>query len=129
MRLKSALFKKVLIMKFVFMLLIIVSLAGCATNPSLVIPKENGIFIVKSESYSETESTGLALEKAAETCSSNEQRHIVKSISTEYKGTLDKELAGAVLAAASVLASVTGTYYGNVSTDQDYQTTLVFKCE
>lgn len=123
--------------KNMFALLATLVMAGlvsaCATTPnhSLAIQKENQTFEVTGLGKTELIAKNNAISAANKTCGSR-STPIVIDEKTQYagalKGVVNESTGQMIQAAASVIGNMTGMKTG-ISQDDDYQTTLNFRCQ
>lgn len=105
-------------------------LSGCATHRmGNVIPAENNLYQVISIENTEEAALASALYSAETTCKQRQLRHIVLSHKTEYKGIVSAEAGEAIGKVLDIILSETGSKTPDVSGDNDYRTTMQFKCE
>ena len=106
------------------------TLAGCAA-PKMgnVIPAENDLYQVISVGKTEDAALASALYSAENTCKQRRLRHIVLSHKTEYKGLITAEAGEAVEKVLEIILKESGNKSPAVSGDNDYRTTMQFKCE
>ncbi len=105
-------------------------LTGCAT-PKMgnVIPAENDVYQVISVGKTEDAALASALYSAETTCKQRRLRHIVLSHKTEYKGLITAEAGEAVEKVLEIILKETGNKAPAVTGENDYRTTMQFKCE
>jgi len=105
-------------------------LSGCAT-PKMgnVIPSENDLYQVVSVGKSEDAALASALYSAETTCKQRRLRHIVLSHKTEYKGMISAGAGETVEKVLEIILRETGKETPAVSGENDYRTTMQFKCE
>lgn len=105
-------------------------IAGCAT-PKMgnVIPAENDLYQVISVGKTEDAAMASALYSAETTCKQRRLRHIVLSHKTEYKGMVSAEAGAAIEKVLDIILKETGNKSPTVTADNDYRTTMQFKCE
>ena len=104
--------------------------SGCATHRmGNVIPAENNAYQVISIGKTEDSALASALYSAETTCKQRQLRHIVLSHKTEYKGIISAEAGEAIGKVLDIILSETGSKTPDVSGDNDYRTTMQFKCE
>ena len=110
--------------------IITIMLAGC-TAPKMgnVIPAENDLYQVISIGKSEDTALASALYSAETTCKQRRMRHIVLSHKTEYKGLITSEAGEAIEKVFEIILKESGKQSPAVSGDNDYRTTMQFKCE
>ena len=117
-------------MKKIAVLALATLFTGCAMQEmAMVIPKEGGTYDTTSFGPSKKESQEIALYTANKTCDNRQMRHVVSEMETEYQGTIDENINKTVNTVTSIIASTTGNYYGSTATEEDYKTTLSFKCQ
>ncbi len=105
-------------------------LSGCATHRmGNVIPAENNLYQVISVEKTEDAALASALYSAETTCKQRQLRHIVLSHKTEYKGIISAEAGETIEKVLEIILSETGKKAPDVSGDNDYRTTMQFKCE
>jgi len=104
--------------------------AGCTTTKmGNVIPAENDVYQVISVGKSEDAALASALYSADTTCKQRRLRHIVISHKTEYKGVVSGEAGQTIEKVLEIILDETGKKASAVSGDNDYRTTMQFKCE
>ncbi len=105
-------------------------LAGCAT-PKMgnVIPAENDLYQVISVGKTEDAALASALYSAESTCKQRRLRHIVLSHKTEYKGMVSAEAGETIEKVLDIILKETGNKAPTVTGENDYRTTMQFKCE
>ncbi len=113
-----------------FALIATAALAGCAA-PKMgnVIPAENDLYQVISVGKSEDAALASALYSAENTCKQRRLRHIVLSHKTEYKGLITAEAGETIEKVLDIILKESGNRAPTVSGDNDYRTTMQFKCE
>ncbi len=105
-------------------------LSGCTTHRmGNVIPAENNLYQVISIGKTEDKALASALYSAETTCMQRQLRHIVLNHKTEYKGIVSAEAGEAIEKVLDIIISETGSKTPDVSGDNDYRTTMQFKCE
>lgn len=103
---------------------------GCTTTKmGNVIPGENDTYQVISTGKSADAALASALYSADSTCKQRRLRHIVISHKTEYKGVVSGEAGQAIEKALEIVLEETGKKPSTVSSDNDYRTTMQFRCE
>lgn len=108
-------------------------LTACSSNPTntLAIQKENNQFEVTGLGKSQVIAKNNAVTAATKTCGSRSTPVIVDEQSTydgALKGVVDEKTGQMIQAAATVLGNIAGTG-NNINSDNDYQTTLTFRCQ
>lgn len=104
--------------------------AGCTTTKmGNVIPAENDVYQVISVGKSEDAALASALYSADTTCKQRRLRHIVISHKTEYKGVVSAEAGATIEKVLEIVLEETGKKTSAISGDNDYRTTMQFKCE
>ena len=107
-------------------------LTAGASNPtaSLAIQKENNQYEVTGVGKSNLIAKNNAIAAANTTCGKKATAVIIDE-KTEYngalKGVVDEQTGQMIQAAASVIGTLAGKN-GSLARDEDYQTTLTFKC-
>lgn len=104
--------------------------AGCALSDTTVVPRANNEYEILSTASSEHYSVQGALDKANKICQKKyNKRAVVISHSTVYQG-VDKT-AGTITDTIAILASskFNNEIAPTTRRDDDYKTTLLFKCE
>ena len=106
-------------------------LIGCALSPKMgnVIPAENDLYQVVSVGKSEDAALASALYSAETTCKQRRLRHIVLEHKTEYKGIISAEAGQTIEKVLEVILRETGKDAPTISAEDDYRTTMKFKCE
>lgn len=106
-------------------------LSGCAATPKLgnVIPTENDLYQVISIGKTADASLASALYSAETTCKQRRLRHIVLEHKTEYKGVISESAGQVIDKALEIILRETGEKAPTVSEENDYRTTMQFKCE
>ena len=105
-------------------------LTGCATSKmGNVIPAENDLYQVISVGKSEDAALASALYSAETTCKQRRLRHIVLNHKTEYKGMISGDAGETVEKVLEIILKETGKEAPSVSGENDYRTTMQFKCE
>ena len=106
-------------------------LFGCASAPKMgnVIPSENDLYQVISVGKSEDAALASALYSAETTCKQRRLRHIVLSHKTEYKGLVSADTGETVEKVLDIILNEAGKDTAVVSGENDYRTTMQFKCE
>lgn len=102
---------------------------GTGTLPSHTLMKEGGLYQTSGSAISGDESEKAATFNANESCGVFKKMPVVSKMDTKYQGTVDEDLNKTVNMVSGLLKSVTGKNYGTTTTDKDYKTTLVFKCQ
>jgi hypothetical protein len=108
-------------------------LTACASNPttSLAIQKENNVLEVTGVGKTQIIAKNNAISAANKACGSRSAPIVIDEKNTynsALKGVVDEQTGQLIQAAATVLGTITGTKTG-IETDQDYQTTLDFRCQ
>lgn len=105
-------------------------LAGCA-SPKMgnVIPAENDLYQVISVGKTEDAALASALYSAETTCKQRRLRHIVLSHKTKYKGMVSAEADETIEKMLDIILNETGNKTPTVTGENDYLTTMQFKCE
>jgi predicted lipoprotein with Yx(FWY)xxD motif len=108
-------------------------LSACATTPSnsLAIQKENNLFEVTGLGKSAIIAKNNAVSAANKSCGTRNTPIVVDektAYSGALKGVVDEQTGQLIQAAATVLGNIAGTKTG-INGDQDYQTTLTFRCQ
>lgn len=107
-----------------------VFLSGCATHRmGNVIPAENNLYQVISVEKTEEAALASALYSAETTCKQRQLRHIVLNHKTEYKGMVSAEAGETIEKVLEIILSETGKKAPDVSGNNDYRTTMQFRCE
>jgi hypothetical protein len=105
-------------------------LCGCATHKmGNVIPAENNLYQVISVGKTENAALASAIYSAETTCKQRQLKHIVLSHKTEYKGIVSAETGEAIEKVLKIILSETDNKTPDVSGDNDYRTTMQFRCE
>lgn len=105
-------------------------LAGCTTTKmGNVIPGEHDLYQVISIGKTADAALASALYSADTTCKQRRLRHIVLSHKTEYKGVISSDAAETVEKVLEIILNETGKQAPAVAGDNDYRTTMEFKCE
>jgi len=110
--------------------LVAAAFTGCTTTKmGNVIPAENDVYQVISVGKSEDAALASALYSADTTCKQRRLRHIVISHKTEYKGIISAEAGTTIEKVLEIVLEETGKKASAVSGENDYRTTMQFKCE
>ncbi|WP_347453865.1 hypothetical protein [Acinetobacter thermotolerans] len=109
------------------------ALTACSSNPTntTAIQKENNQFEVTGLGKTQVIAKNNAVNAASKTCGSRATPIIVDEQSTydgALKGVVDEQTGQMIQAAAKVLSNIAGTG-NNINSDDDYQTTLTFRCQ
>ncbi|MGZ8262162.1 MAG: hypothetical protein ACXW11_07220 [Methylotenera sp.] len=106
-------------------------LSGCASTPKMgnVIPAENDLYQVVSIGKSEDIALASALYSAETTCKQRRLRHIVLNHKTEYKGVIAEGANQTIDKALEIILRETGKEAPTLSGENDYRTTMQFRCE
>lgn len=114
----------------VMVLITTIALYGCgAPKMGNVIPAENDLYQVISVGKTEDAALASALYSAETTCKQRRMRHIVLSHKTEYKGLVSAEAGEAIEKVLDIILNETSGKKPAVSGENDYRTTMQFKCE
>jgi len=106
------------------------ALWSCSTTKmGNVIPAENDLYQVISVGKSEDAALASALYSAETTCKQRRLRHIVLNHKTEYKGMISGDAGETVEKVLEIILKETGKEGPSVSGENDYRTTMQFKCE
>lgn len=70
-----------------------------------------------------------AMDKANEVCKEKGKEAVVLKHNTHYQGGMDKETKDVVNTASKVAGSLSHTFIPGASEDNDYKTTVQFRCE
>ncbi|MFC6051503.1 hypothetical protein A6M14_05930 [Acinetobacter sp. Ac_877] len=123
--------KKILTISSAFLATLVLS--ACSSNPTmntLAIQKADNQYEVTGLGKSEVLAKNNAVIAANKTC--GKLTAIISDQKTTYNGALksivDEQTGKMIQAAASVLGTIAGKS-ADISKDDDYQTTLTFKCE
>jgi hypothetical protein len=101
-------------------------ISGCASNKGMTIPGETHHQAI-GQGYSNIESAEAATKSAASYCESLGKRHAVDDMTTNYKGTVSESTReGSEL--LSDVAAAAGVWIPSLGDDNDYQTTISFRC-
>jgi len=104
--------------------------AGCTTTKmGNVIPAENDLYQVISVGKSADAALASALYSADTTCKQRRLRHIVLNHKTEYKGMISSDAGETVEKVLEIILKETGKEVPTVAGDNNYRTTMQFKCE
>ena len=118
-------------MMFTGAAMVALTLTGCALSDTTAIPQGNNQFKMISTAKTERNSIQGALNKANKMCGEKNQKAIVVSSKTDYQG-VDKTTGAVTDTAIGALAALGGKTSNGIlpSTrrDDDYKTTMVFKC-
>lgn len=106
-------------------------LSGCATSPKMgnVIPAENDLYHVISVGKTADAALASALYSAETTCKQRHLRHIVLEHKTEYRGLVSESAGQIIDKALEIILEETGKTSPAASKDNDYRTTMQFRCE
>lgn len=112
-------------------LLGIAAISGCALHPGMgnVIPLEGDNYEVITIDRNRDEVLKKALYSAEVTCKRRRMRHIVLDHRTEYRGVLSEDMRPTAEKAQKVFERATGTTLPDLAEDDDYRTTMRFRCE
>ncbi len=106
------------------------AIAGCAApRMGNVIPAENDLYQVISIGKTEDAALASALYSAETTCKQRRLRHIVLSHKTEYKGLVSAEAGETIEKVLDIIINESGSKAPAISGENDYKTTMQFKCE
>ena len=109
---------------------VIAVLSGCAaTKMGNVIPKENDLYQVISVGKTADAALASALYSAETTCKQRHLRHIVLEHKTEYKGLVSESAGQVIDKALEIILQETGGKSPTISEENDYRTTMQFRCE
>lgn len=105
-------------------------ISGCAT-PKMgnVIPSENNLYEVISVGKSEDVALASALYSAETTCKQKRLNHIVLNHKTEYKGIISASVGESIEKVIGIIFKETGKEAPAIAGENDYRTTMQFKCE
>lgn len=111
----------------------VVLFAACSSNPTttMAVQKENSLFEVTGLGKTQVISKNNAITAANKTCGSRATPIIVDEQSAyngALKGVVDEKTGQLIQAAANVIGNIAGKSAG-LSQDDDYQTTLTFRCQ
>lgn len=105
-------------------------LSGCATTKmGNVIPEENDLYQVISVGKTADAALASALYSAETTCKQRHLRHIVLEHKTEYKGLVSESAGQVIDKALEIILKETGGKSPTISEENDYRTTMQFRCE
>jgi hypothetical protein len=106
-------------------------LSGCAASPKMgnVIPAENNRYQAIAVGKTADIALASALYTAQTTCKHRNLRHIVLTHKTEYKGMLAEGSAESIDKALAIILQQTGEQLPKLAADDDYRTSMQFKCE
>ena len=105
-------------------------LSGCATHKmGNVIPGENNLYQVISTGKSENAALASALYSAETTCKQRQLRHIVLAHKTEYKGMISAGAGETIEKVLEIILNEPGKETPTVTGENDYKTTMQFRCE
>jgi len=110
---------------------VIAGLSGCVATPKMgnVIPEENSFYQVISVGKTADEALASALYSAETTCKQRSLRHIVLEHKTEYKGLVSESAGQVIDKALEIILKETGEKTPAISKENDYRTTMRFRCE
>jgi len=111
--------------------LVLAVLSGCAASPKMgnVIPAENDRYQVIAVGKTADMALASALYTAQSTCKQRGLRHIVLEHKTQYKGILAEGSAESIDKALAIILQQTGEQLPKLAADDDYRTSMQFKCE
>ncbi|OFZ18617.1 MAG: hypothetical protein A2X94_01620 [Bdellovibrionales bacterium GWB1_55_8] len=115
-------------------LVLMLSISGCASATTRIFPKENGDYMIVSSSYSESSAYDGALDDATDHCTKQGRAFVMVDEKSEYKG-MDKDAKAAVSVASAIFGAATkdhGTQYQMRNATQsrdDNKVTMTFKCK
>lgn len=105
-------------------------ISGCATTKmGNVIPAENNLYEVISVGKSEDTAMASALYSAETTCKQKRLTHIILSHKTEYKGIISASVGESIERVLGIILKETGKEAPAIAGENDYRTTMQFKCE
>ena len=111
-----------------FLLLALLSLTACAPKMGTVMPYEGGRYVSTGTAANAAEALEMANRTAGQCCTDQSRRHVVLNIENQYQGVISED-AGRLLDTAADLAALAGGWVPTLSSGDDYQTRLTFKCE
>ena len=105
-------------------------LAGC-TTPRLgrVLPDAGPMLKAVSEAGNRDEAEASALHTAETACKQRKARYVYMDLRTDYHGLLSEEARRAAEKISGVIEDNTRQVLPTLSRDDDYRSTLWFKCE
>lgn len=114
-----------------YIALVLAILSGCAASPKMgnVIPAENDQYQVIAVGKTADIALASALYTAQSTCKHRGLRHIVLDHKTQYKGMLAEGSAESIDKALEIILMQTGEHLPKLSADDDYRSSMQFKCE
>lgn len=103
-------------------------LSGCAAHNALIITKDDGSFETRALANTQSASESFARNNAKTECKKHKREAVILSMDTKFQGAFEEKTNKAVKTVTSI-ASITGIIGGHNGDDDDYETTLIFKCE
>ncbi len=108
---------------------ILLIITGCVDlNNSVVIPMEGNKYSVVSSADSDSNSIRAAMYKATGVCGEQNKNLVVLSNHTTYQGA-GKELGAITKIAHDVAFFNSGLVIPSSKSDEDYKTTVIFRCD
>ena len=111
-----------------FLFLALLSLTACAPKMGTVMPYEGGRYVSTGTADNAAAALEMANLTAGKCCMDQALRHVVLNAENSYQGTVSEE-TGRLLDTAADLAALAGGWVPTLSSKDDYQTRLTFRCE
>ncbi len=117
--------------RIVYIFLAAAIVTGCSSTPKMgnVIPGEGGIYLVSTTGESNEVALSSALHSAKTTCEQRHLRFVVLDQKVEYKGLVSESTNNTFNKVSEIVAATTFRYIPTLSSEDDYQIAMRFKCE